>query len=121
MTGRPRSPSPRRHQVGVRLTDAERARLEGLAGRGGIAEYLRAAAFGQAPRLPLQVPPVNADAWRALAPGLANLNQLTRLAHEGRAVGTDLLPVLDDVRRRLVAVRAALIGAPAAPGGGGER
>ncbi len=119
--GRPRSPAPRVRQVGVRLSDAERAHLEDLAGRGGLAEYLRAAAFGLEPRVARQVPSVNAEAWRVLASTLGNLNQLVHLAHQGRSVGVDLLPVLEDIQRHVVALRASLIGTPGAPLEGGER
>lgn len=109
--GRPRSPDPRSGQVMVRLTASERARLDDLAGAGGIAEYLRATALGWKPRLARVVPTLNADAWRDLAPVMANLNQLTRHANEGRlGVLGDLTPVLDDIRQRVMSLRAALVG-----------
>lgn len=109
--GRPRSPDPRSDQVMVRLTASERARLDELAGVGGVAEYLRATALRRQPRIPRVVPEVNAEAWRSLAPVLSNLNQLTRRANvEGGSLADDLLPILTDVQAQVVALRAALIG-----------
>ena len=108
--GRPRSPDPRTGQVMVRLTPGERARLDDLAGAGGVAEYLRATGLGKQPRIPRAVPEINREAWVALAPVLSNFNQLARHANEGGPVGRDLLPVLEAVRAQVVALRAALLG-----------
>jgi hypothetical protein len=95
----------------VRLSSAERALLDERAGPGGIAEYLRAVGLGRRPRIPRVVPEPNQEAWAALAPVLANLNQLARHANEGRVVSQDDLgPVLADVRQRVMALRATLLG-----------
>ena len=107
--GRPRAADPKGERVTVRLTAAERGALDELAGPGGIGEYLRTLGFRRRSRLPRQVPPVNAEAWVALAPVLSNLNQLAHHANEGR-IPADVLPVLEDVRRQVVALRASLLG-----------
>ena len=94
----------------VRLTPGERATLDERAGPRGVAEYLRSLGLGRRPRIPRVVPEANAQAWAKLAPVVANLNQLTRHANEGGRVPTDLLPVLEDVRAQVVALRSALLG-----------
>lgn len=108
--GRPHVADPKSSPITVRLTAAERALLDERAGPRGVGEYLRALVFNRRARLPRQVPAVNAAAWTALAPVVANLNQLARHANEGRVVDGDLLPVLDEMRSRVVALRAALLG-----------
>lgn len=109
--GRPRSPSPRTAQVSVRISRDERARLEEAAGPRGLAEYLRAAGLRRSPRITRNVPALNAEAWRQLAPVLANLNQLARAANEGRLVpAAEALPVLTDLAAEVRALRAALLG-----------
>lgn len=108
--GRPRSPSPRTAQVSVRISRDERAQLEEAAGPRGLAEYLRAAGLRRSPRITRNVPPVNGEAWRQLAPVFSNLNQLTRAAHEGRFAAAEVLPVLADLAVEVRALRAALLG-----------
>jgi hypothetical protein len=94
----------------VRLNDEERARLDELAGPKGVAEYLRACGLRHQPRLARTIPEVNQTVWRDLAPVLANLNQLARHANDGHTVGSDLAHVLEDVRRQVIVLRAALLG-----------
>lgn len=94
----------------VRLAPDERAILDERAGPGGVAEYLRACGLGKKPRIPRQVPVVNATAWAALGPCLANVNQLARHANRGEVVSEALAPVIEDVRLQLVALRAGLLG-----------
>lgn len=108
--GRPRADEPRESRVTVRFTAVEREQLARAAGEREVSEYVRAAALKRAPKLARQVPAVNGTAWAALAPVVANLNQLARHANEGRGVGHDLMPVLEDVRRQVIALRAALLG-----------
>lgn len=114
--GRPPAAEPRESRVTVRFTSAEREQLARVAAEGEVGEFIRAAALRRAPKLARQVPALNAEAWRDLAPVVANLNQLARHANEGRAVGRDLVPVLDEVRRHVVALRAALLGRDERPG-----
>lgn len=108
--GRPPTGNAKESRVTIRLTAAEREVLDELAGPGGVAEYLRSLGFGRRPRIPRVVPEVNQRAWAALAPVVANLNQLAAHANRGNAVGAELAPVLEDVRRHVMALRAALLG-----------
>lgn len=108
--GRPKAPDPKIARVTMRFTESERALLSERAGPRGIAEYLRSLGLGRRSRLPRQVPPINAEAWAALAPVVANLNQLARRANEGGNVDVALIPVLSDIRQRVMALRAALLG-----------
>ena len=99
---KPKDPADRRdHSVTARLTDAEIRDLDRRRGRMARGEYLRRAALN---RLPPQVPPINREAWVALARTAANLNQLARHANEQGAADAD------DVRAIVQQLRAALIG-----------
>ena len=72
------------------------------------AQWLREAALSR--RLPLPpVPAINREEYAALARLAANLNQLTKLANEGRSVviASDLLKKLIDETKSL---RLALLG-----------
>lgn len=107
----PKSEGARRqHAVSCRLTNAELARLDEL--RGGVSrgEWLRLAALSKPPRI---VPEVNKVAWADLARAAGNLNQLTRAINEGRFPVNDVPAAgkaVMDLRAKLDAVRAALIG-----------
>lgn len=96
------------HTVSVRLNDDELAlldsRREGVQMQRG--EYLRAAALH---RLPHVVPAVNREQWAELSRLAANLNQLTRLMHQGGMTAVSALAA--DVSDTLVILRRLLIGA----------
>lgn len=101
----------------VRLTRSERDALNELAGIGGIAELLRAAAFRRAARLRVRVPELNREAWAELARTAANLNQLSHAANAGRIISSEeLAPVLVDLGEQVAALRSQLI----TPTEGGE-
>ena len=115
--GRPKGdPSAvRASTIGVRVSAEEYAALRAKADQMGMtpAQWLRAAALSS--RLPAPpVPAINREQYAELARLAANLNQLTRLANEGRPV-----TVADALLQRLAGevgrLRLALIGA-----GGGE-
>lgn len=91
----------RRHAVSCRLTDAELATLDARRGEVSRGEWLRLAALAKPPRI---VPSVNKVAWSDLARSAGNLNQLTRLIHEGK------LPVADrsKVSAQLMQLRAEM-------------
>jgi hypothetical protein len=96
--------------IGVRVTDAEYAALRAKAETLHItpAQWLRDAALKR--RLPsAPAPAINIAEYGKLAGLSNNLNQLVRLAHEGRAVTINealLQHVLDEVTR----LRLALLG-----------
>lgn len=100
----------RRHSVSCRLTDEEIAILDQRRGKVSRGEWLRLAALSAPPRI---VPEVNKVAWADLSRAAGNLNQLMRAVNEGR-FKVDELPkanaALTDLRAKLNAVRAALIG-----------
>ena len=110
--GRPKGdPAAVRHStIGVRVSDAEYAALREKAAQMGMtpAQWLREAALSR--RLPSPpVPPINREQYAELARLAANLNQLTRLANEGRPVTVAdalLQQTIDEVRR----LRLALLG-----------
>lgn len=96
--------------IGVRVTDAEYAALREKAEALHItpAQWLRDAALKR--RLPsLPAPAINIEEYGKLARLSANLNQLVRLAHEGRPV-----TINEDMIRRLMdevtRLRLALLG-----------
>ena len=96
--------------IGVRVTDAEYAALREKAEALHIspAQWLRDAALKR--RLPsLPAPAINIEEYGTLARLSANLNQLVRLAHEGRAV-----TINEDMIQHLMAevarLRLALLG-----------
>ena len=96
--------------IGVRVTDAEYAALREKAEALHItpAQWLRDAALKR--RLPsLPAPAINIEEYGKLARLSANLNQLVRLAHEGRPV-----TIHEDMIRRLMdevtRLRLALLG-----------
>ena len=110
--GRPkRDPSTVREcRINARFTEEEHATLctkaEGMSMT--PAQWLREAALSR--RLPLPpVPAINREEYAALARLAANLNQLTKLANEGRSVviASDLLKKLIDETKSL---RLALLG-----------
>jgi len=110
--GRPKvDPSTvRTSTIGVRVSAEEYALLRTKAQHMGMvsAQWLRAAALSR--RLPSPpVAPVNREQYGKLATLSANLNQLTRLANEGRTltVSQSLLQALTAEVRRL---RLGLLG-----------
>lgn len=115
--GRPKGDlsAVRASTIGVRVSAEEYAALRAKAEQMGMppAQWLREAALSR--RLPSPpVPPINREQYAELARLAANLNQLTRLANEGRSI-----TVADALLQRLAGevgrLRLALIGA-----GGGE-
>ncbi len=96
--------------IGVRVSAGEYADLRAKAEQMGMtpAQWLREAALSR--RLPSPpVPPINREQYAELARLAANLNQLTRLANEGRPVTVAdalLQQTIDEVRR----LRLALLG-----------
>src|SRR5574343_851830 len=109
--GRPKGdPSAvRASTIGVRVSAEEYAALRAKAEQMGMtpAQWLREASLSR--RLPSPpVPPINREQYAELARLAANLNQLTRLANEGRPV-----TVADALLQRLAGevgrVRLALI------------
>ncbi len=110
--GRPkRDPSTvRDYRINARFTHEEHAALRVKAERMGMtpAQWLREAALSR--RLPLPpVPAINREEYGSLARLSANLNQLTKMANEGRSVviASELLQKLIDETKRL---RLALLG-----------
>lgn len=100
----------RRHGVSCRVNDAEIAIIDERRGKVSRGEWLRLAALSKPPRI---VPEVNKVAWADLARAAGNLNQLTRAINEGRLPVKDVPAVgkaVMDLRAKLDAVRAALIG-----------
>lgn len=111
--GRPKGDplAVRASTIGVRVSAEEYAALRAKAEQMGMtpAQWLRQAALSR--RLPSPpVPPINREQYAQLARLAANLNQLTRLANEGRPVivSDALLQQTADELKRL---RLALIGA----------
>jgi hypothetical protein len=104
---RRRGPAPiaaadrRTHRVSVYLSAAELAALDDLRGGVGRGRYLRNAALDTPPP---QIPDINIEAWRSLAPVASNLNQLARRANTGESVD------IEAVRADLQNLRAAMIG-----------
>ena len=98
----------RDHCVSVRLNSDELRWLDDSRSLVGMqrGEYLRAAAVN---RLPPTIPPINREAWAALARVGANLNQYQTAINEGRA-SVHNPEVLDELRRILADVRLDLIG-----------
>jgi hypothetical protein len=96
------------HHVSVRVNDAELQQLDErrapLCMQRG--EFLRCAALH---KLPPTIPPLNRQAWEALARGLGNLNQITHAVNLGQ-VDADLRPQAADLRQAFAGLRAALIG-----------
>ena len=96
--------------IGVRVTDAEYAALREKAAVLHMtpAQWLREAALTR--RLPSPpAPAINITEYGKLARLTANLNQLTRLAHEGQAV-TIADGLLDHLIAEVTRLRKALIG-----------
>lgn len=111
--GRPRgNPADvRATTIGVRVAPAEYDALKNKAEQMGMtpAHWLREAALSR--RLPSPpVPPINREQYAELARLAANLNQLTRLANEGRSV-TVADTLLQQLAGEVGRLRLALIGA----------
>jgi len=108
--GRPKKENPRTAQVVVRLTPDERLRLEELAGETHISEFMRAAAFKRAARIPPQIPELNREAWSELSRTASNLNQIAYRANSGEVVASDeLQSAIHNCRKLLSDVRGLLL------------
>lgn len=108
--GRPPATDPRSERVTVRFTLAEHVDLANRAAEAGLelSEFIRRTALGR--RVQAPVPPLNREAWLALAPTAANLNQLaTHLNRGGVVHGDDLADVLRSLHEDVQALRRALI------------
>lgn len=119
--GRPKGdPSAvRASTIGVRVSAEEYAALRAKAEQMGMtpAQWLREAALSR--RLPSPpVPPINREQYAELARLAANLNQLTRLANEGRPVtlplpaGSPCRPARSDRETRVPSQQVLLTAAP---------
>jgi len=96
--------------IGVRVTDAEYALLQEKAATMAIspAQWLRDAALKR--RLPsAPVPAINIEEYGKLARLSANLNQLVRLVHAGRAV-TINEDMIQHLMEEVARLRLALLG-----------
>ena len=108
--GRPKKSNPRKDQVVVRLTADERLRLEELAGETHLSEYMRAATFKRAARIPPKIPELNREAWSDLSRVASNLNQLAHRANSGEVVASDeLQSAIQNCRKLLADVRTLLL------------
>jgi len=108
--GRPKSEDPRSQNVGVRLTISEKSDLERRAGAGNIGDFIRAQLFGRKVRNPEMVPAINREAWIALAPLAANLNQIAHHLNAGKSVAPDhLQDLIEQTREALIEVRLGLL------------
>lgn len=111
--GRPRvnGAEARKRTIGVRVNAAEMDALQCKADSVGLplSQWLRLVALSRYVPRPL-VPEVNREAYAELAKLAANLNQITRAAHEGRAVVP--FPVLKATHDILKKLRLALLGVP---------
>lgn len=100
--GRPKkAPDEKRNvRVGCRLTDGEVLLLDKRRGKVSRGEYLRRAAFENAPR---PVPKINRQAWSDLGRSLGNLSTLA-VAMRGGAYAElqDVEKVVRDVRLKLI-------------------
>jgi len=108
--GRPKSKNPKRGGITVRLSDDERVRLEEIAGKGGIGEYMRSMSLGRRPKLAHQIPAINQEAWTELSRTASNLNQLAYRFNSGDSVNTDeVAAALEECRNLLGDVRHILL------------
>ena len=104
---RRRGPAPiaaadrRTHRVSVYLSAAELAALDDLRGGVGRGRYLRNAALSTPPP---QIPAINIEAWRSLAPVVSNLNQIAA------RLNVEVNVPAEEVRTELQNLRAAMIG-----------
>lgn len=109
--GRPRvdETEARKRTIGVRVNGTEMDTLQRKADSVGLplSQWLRLVALSRYVPRPL-VPEINREAYAELAKLAANLNQLTRAAHGGRAVVPfPLLKATHDILKKL---RLALLG-----------
>lgn len=99
----------RKQTIGVRVNGTEMDTLQRKANSVGLplSQWLRLVALSRYIPRPL-VPEINREAYAELAKLAANLNQLTRATHEGRAVVPfSLLKATHDILKKL---RLALLG-----------
>ena len=95
-------------QFHIRLSEEERSQMQQKAKEAGCrtSDFIRKCGLeGKV----CPVPSVNVKQWVELAATTANLNQLTRLANEGR-ISPAIEPVLLDTAKVLREVRSSLIG-----------
>ena len=108
--GRPRTTSPRAVRITIRLTVAERDALSAKTSPGDLAEFIRRAALGKRAGGRVVVPAVNASAWAALAPLIADIKLIaTEVAAEQHAAA-GLGALIDDLRVKIITLRSSLIG-----------
>jgi Bacterial mobilisation protein (MobC) len=114
--GRPPLPPEhrRRHLLPIRLTGAERETMMRRAALARLpaAAYVRRCALGNG-RRPAVVPVVNVRSVGELGRLANNLNQLTKLAHQGQTTPA-LLPCLGELLAEVRALRRLLVGLPPA-------
>lgn len=93
----------RQHCVSVRLSPDELAALDSARCGMRRGSYLRAAWLGKT--LPRAIPPLNVEAWRALARAASNLNQIASTLNAGEQL--DIV----EIRAALTVFRRSLLGA----------
>lgn len=108
-----RGPAPlpavlkRNQRVSVYVTDSELADIQRKAKLRRIKppEFMRAAALDAWPPIPRPIPPINLEAWEALARVASNLNQLAKAFNTSGD-----LAVLSEARGLVAELRGRLIG-----------
>lgn len=80
-----------RRVMAIRLTPAERARVEMKAAQAGLppATFVRQAALNKVVSPPMQIPEVNRETYLELAKVGGNLNQIAHHLNAGVATGVD--------------------------------
>jgi small-conductance mechanosensitive channel len=88
-------------------------KIKALANTAGLSEsaFMRQAALTGKIQPPLVIPQINESQWRELARLAANLNQIAARLNSGEAPDAELPALLQEIRRILAEIRAALIGA----------
>lgn len=93
----------RTHTVSVRLNPAELEMLDSKRGPLQRGEWLRVAALD---KLPHSIPPLNAQAYAALARSAANLNQLAHRVNAGEQPAiSELAELLSEFRQQLLGAK----------------
>jgi hypothetical protein len=98
----------------IRVSPSERHQIDGEAESFGLAlsAYMRRIIVGR--RLPRAVPAVNREQWARLGALAADLNRLSAASREGN-LSVDVLPLLEELKREISALRASLLGDDPAP------
>ena len=110
---KPRRTDSRTVLLGAKFSKAEAhdLRRKAHASGGSLSTLLRGLAISGVVYPRPQIDPVAIEQWRALAPLAANLNQLTRIIHQGQILkGQDVLDELLALRCVLSEIRNSLIG-----------